>query len=148
MRQILFAMAAALAPGAALACQITHVPTPESAAAADYVVAGRVIDYLPEAWDSFARAPRYALLRMEVSEVWKGEVGDVFELVLTDDTMPLPRDWDWPQEIILVAMDPKNPGKAPRDSLPQAGFSICAMPLAVLTDESRAAFRDYFSAAE
>lgn len=134
-----FALALAQLPGQAAACAITHVLTPDSAAGADFVLSGRVIDYAPNAWDSFPAEPRYARVRVEVDKVWKGAPGKVFEFVLRSDDA-LMHGWAPGADIILAAYDPGKPGAHPRESLPQVMERICTMEIIVATSENLALF--------
>lgn len=142
------AMAATLLPGPALACAVTHLLTPERAEAADFVLAGRLVSYQPNIWDSFPKEPRYALVRLQVTDVWKGAVGEEFEFLLTDDEMPLMRDWQWPDEIIIAAMDPGKPGAPLRESLPKVHQRICSMAFAPVTDQTLGEYRAWFGKAD
>src|SRR5690606_36429331 len=102
--------------------------------------------YRPEAWDSFPREhPRYALVKVEVTEVWKGDVGEVFEFVLSSNAYPVPTEWIWDDETIFVANNPKDPNALSRSSLPQVVNEICSTSYTRLTDENRVAFRKHFS---
>ena len=118
-----------LQTGAAMAC--TWIMPPEAAWAldADLVVEGRLVEYRPNAFDSFPRSPQYAHITLDVTAALAGEARGRVELMLPLHYAPVPEEWRWGDTVIVGAFIPPYPDRQidhPRKDLPTIITPTCA----------------------